>query len=191
MKRALISLCLSLGVAVLARPVCAALKWVAIPSNDSEIIQIDLSSVQLVEGAALLTREESTTPCPARTLVDDNLAFTCLDTRALIGSDRGLYQYRYKYTKKAGFLDHSERHWRYYYGYHRVSCANKIVGGLIRDSSTTSDGRMHEVLIWTPWTSPIDPVDSFVCRYAKKYAIPTLEPNWDLKSESYVVYANQ
>ena len=191
MKRALISLGLSLGVAILARPVCAAPKWVAIPSNDSEVTQIDLSSVRLVEGAALLTREESLTPCPARTLVDEDLSITCLDTRALIGSDRGLYQYHYKYTKKAGFLDQSKRHWRYYYGYQRISCSNKIISGLVRNSGPTSDGRMHEVLTWVHWTSPVDPVQSFVCQYAKKYAIPKLEQNWDLKPESYVDFADQ
>jgi len=157
MKRALISLCLSLGVAVLARPVCAATQWVVVPliADPDYVMEFDLNSVQLVE--------------------------------------REVYQYRTRILSEKGWSAFG-RQWSYFYSYDKVDCANNLATTLSRFNGPRGDKRVHEGF-WSTWSArgslAKDYESSFVCQYVQKNAIPTLEPNWDLKPESYLEFADQ
>ena len=127
--------------------------------------------------------------------VDANRGFN-VDLNSSRRVSQGVYQYR----TRLDWLKTSENLYRNYYEYRKVDCANQRTAGVVRAS--LGDGRMHTyemrpvdleyaLKLQPKKQTPAARMFILVCTYVKQnfqsgIVPPDLEPDWDLKPETYV-----
>lgn len=124
-----------------------------------------------------------------------------IDLESIRRVSQGVYQYR----KRSNLIKTSDTLYRNYYSYNIADCANQRTNSFMRHNGSKGDRRMHYAL-WqtldadslrynfqlpskerTPHTQMFILVCNRVQQNFKKGIVPLdLEPDWDLKPESYI-----
>lgn len=138
-------------------------------------------------------------PVLAAQLVDANNGIS-VDLSSIKRVSQGVYQYHTRIDS----LKTPQIFYRNYYSYHRVDCANQRTANISRADGPRGDGRMHISQMTSIARSlqfalteapnrqtPADRMfilvyDRVQQNFKRGVISPDLEPDWDLKPESYI-----